>query len=216
MIGRIQKQFGTAGLAVAIAALVVALAGTAFAAKRVFTKAQEKQIVKIAKKYAGKPGKDGAPGPAGAPGPKGDTGAKGDTGPAGKAGSDGAAGEDGACSAADPVCTLPSGATLQGRWAAGGAGNSVGFAAISFGLALKEPPEAVLVKAEGEHETECPGDYKDPAAASGVLCLYVGFAPPEASFIINEEEVFADGMNFAIQEASGFAAANGSWAVTAP
>jgi hypothetical protein len=213
MIRRIQRQLGTAGLAVAVMALVVALAGTAFAAKAVFTKKQEKQIVKIAKKYAGK---NGATGPQGL---KGDTGAKGDTGLAGAPGKDGAPGEpgeSGACSAANPVCTVPSGATLQGRWAAGGAGNSVAFAAISFGLALEEAPEAVLVKAEGEHETECPGNYKAPDAAAGFLCLYVGFAPPAASVVIEKQEVFVDGINFAVEEAGGFAAANGSWAVTAP
>ena len=212
MLKRVHNKLGSAGLVIAVVALVAAVAGTAFAAGGL-TKQQEKQVKKIAKKYAGK---DGAVGPQG---PKGDTGAKGDTGPAGAPGKDGQPGEPGepgACSASDPVCTLPSGATLTGRWAAGGGGNSVAFAAISFGLALEEAPEAVLVKAEGEHETECPGSYKAPDAASGFLCLYVGFAPPEASFFIKPEEVFADGMNFAIQEGSGFAAANGSWAVTAP
>jgi Collagen triple helix repeat (20 copies) len=214
MIGRIQKQFGTVGLAVAIAALVVALAGTAFAAKRVFTKAQEKQIVKIAKKYAGKDGKNGAPGPAGPQGPKGDTGAKGDTGPAGKAGSDGATGEDGACSVADPVCTLPSGATLQGRWAGGGLGVKVGVIAISFGLALEEAPEAVLVKTAGEHEEECPGEAKAPAADPGFLCIYSEEVNGEIS--IDPEKVFSDGMTFAVQEFGGAALGTGSWAVTAP
>lgn len=215
MIRRIHNQLGAAGMAIAVVALVVALAGTAFAAKKVFTKAQEKQIVKIAKKYAGK---DGAQGPAGPQGPKGDAGAKGDTGPAGEPGSDGQNGEPGACSAADPVCTLPSGATLQGRWAAGGAPLNVAFASISFGLALEEAPEAKLVKVAGEHETECPGTADAPDAAPGFLCVYVKTAFPNAVFVFEggEAEVFADGVTFAIQEGNGLAVANGSWAVTAP
>src|SRR4051794_24383324 len=131
MIGRIQKQLGPAGLAIAVVALIVALAGTAVAAKSVFTKKQEKRIVTIAKQYAGKNGKNGANGAPGPQGPKGDAGAKGEKGSAGEPGSDG---ENGACSVAKPVCTLPPGATLKGRWAGGGADVNVGFIAISFVL----------------------------------------------------------------------------------
>lgn len=148
MIGRIQKQFGTAGLAVAIAALVVALAGTAFAAKRVFTKAQEKQIVKIAKKYAGKPGKDGAPGPAGPQGAKGDQGPKGDPGVAGDEGPKGDTGEAGICSAENPVCDLPAGATLVGAWGTSGGDGDEGSAdrslvPISFLQRVSPAPTAL-------------------------------------------------------------------------
>jgi Collagen triple helix repeat (20 copies) len=67
-------------------ALIVALAGTAYAASRL-TKGQKKEVEKIAKKYAGKPGAPGAPG------------AKGDTGLAGSNGSNGTNGEKGATGA---------------------------------------------------------------------------------------------------------------------
>jgi hypothetical protein len=212
MIKRIHNQLGAAGLAIA---LIVALAGTAFAAKRVFTKSQEKQIVKIAKKYAGKNGKAGAPGPAGAQGPKGDAGAKGDTGAPGAPGSDGSNGEDGACSASDPVCTLPSGATLQGRWSGGGLGINGAFVAISFGIALETSPKAILVKTTGEHETECPGEAKAPAAAPGFLCVYVEESHGDFNFD-EKEGVFANGMNFVILDfVEGNAFGSGSWAVTA-
>jgi hypothetical protein len=84
----ITEPFGKAGLTVAICALVLAMVGGAWAAAGLNSK-QKKEVTKIAKKYAGKPGAAGAAGPTGpaAPaGPKGDTGAKGETGSAGGTG----------------------------------------------------------------------------------------------------------------------------------
>jgi Collagen triple helix repeat (20 copies) len=85
---RFHDRFGTAGLVVAVIALIAALAGTALAAGGL-TKQQEKQVTKIAKKYAGKPGATGPQGPQGPAGAKGDTGAKGDPGSAGAPGAAG-------------------------------------------------------------------------------------------------------------------------------
>jgi len=82
MFSSLRDRFGTAGLVVAIMALVVALVGTAYAASTL-TKGQKKEVEKIAKKYAGKNGAPGAPG------------AKGDTGPSGTNGSNGTNGKDG-------------------------------------------------------------------------------------------------------------------------
>lgn len=99
MLSRLHNKLGTAGLVVAMAALVLAVGGTALAAKGALTGKQKKEVEKIAKKYAGKPGATGPAGPAGpkgdngAPGPKGDAGAKGDTGSPGSTGSAGAAGK---------------------------------------------------------------------------------------------------------------------------
>src|SRR5215218_1791294 len=126
MIHRIQRRLGTAGLVVAILALVIALAGTAFAAKGVFTKKQEKQIVKIAKKYAGQQGPQGLKGDAGPAGLKGDTG---DRGPEGKEGSPWSAGG-----------TLPSEESLSGHWAAGVSSFIASFEGISFALPLESAP----------------------------------------------------------------------------
>ena len=73
MFSRMHDKLGTAGLVVAIVALVFAMVGGAYAAGGL-TKQQEKQVTKIAKKYAGKPG---AQGPQGPQGPAGLVGAKG-------------------------------------------------------------------------------------------------------------------------------------------
>ena len=144
-IRAIREPFGKAGLTVAILALVLAMVGGAYAAGGL-TKSQEKQVTKIAKKYAGKPGAPGtagtpgANGTAGAPGAKGDTGAAGGTGPAGKSvvigntaptcpnGVGGKTIEVEGSGTKQNVCngqpwtaggTLPSGKTETGVWAAG-------------------------------------------------------------------------------------------------
>jgi hypothetical protein len=92
MLRRLHSRLGTAGFVISIVALVVALGGGAYAASGGLTGKQKKEVEKIAKKYAGKPGTNGAPG---APGAKGDAGAKGDSGAAGAAGKDGANGTNG-------------------------------------------------------------------------------------------------------------------------
>ena len=92
MLHRFRDRFGTAGLVVAVLAMVIALAGTALAASGALTGKQKKEVEKIAKKYAGKPGAPGATGPAG---PQGSAGAKGDTGASGDAGAPGEKGETG-------------------------------------------------------------------------------------------------------------------------
>lgn len=84
----IREPFGTAGLIVACIALIAALGGSAFAAAKLTGK-QKKEVEKIAKKFAGKPGAPGAQGPAG---PQGPAGANGKDGAPGK---DGANGKDG-------------------------------------------------------------------------------------------------------------------------
>jgi hypothetical protein len=55
MISRIHSKLGTAGLVVALVALVVALTGVAFAASGLNSK-QKKEVKKIAKQFAGKQG----------------------------------------------------------------------------------------------------------------------------------------------------------------
>lgn len=91
MYQRFHDRFGTAGVVIAVIALVVALGGTAIAAGGL-TKAQEKQVTKIAKKYAGKAGAPGAPGSAGPQGPAGPAGGKGDAGGKGATGAKGTTG----------------------------------------------------------------------------------------------------------------------------
>jgi hypothetical protein len=83
----IREPFGKAGLTVAILALVLAMVGGAYAAGGL-TKSQEKQVKKIAKKYAGKPGAAGVNGTNGATGPQGPAGSNG-TGTPGSPGTNG-------------------------------------------------------------------------------------------------------------------------------
>ncbi|HEV7482220.1 MAG TPA: hypothetical protein VGO13_03890 [Solirubrobacterales bacterium] len=82
-IRAIREPFGTAGLIIAMIALIAALGGTALAAAKL-NSTQKKEVEKIAKKYAGKPGANGTNGSNGAPGAKGDAGAAGTNGTAGK------------------------------------------------------------------------------------------------------------------------------------
>jgi hypothetical protein len=86
---RFHDRFGTAGVALGTIALILALSGTALAASGALTGKQKKEVEKIAKKFAGKPGATGPQGPQGPAGTKGDTGAKGDTGSAGAPGAAG-------------------------------------------------------------------------------------------------------------------------------
>lgn len=122
----IREPFGTAGLIVAILALVLATTGAAFAAKGALTGKQKKEVTKIAKKFAGKPGATGATGPVGPAGPKGDTGVagangtNGATGPAGPQGAQGPAGPQGPVGPSGQTGftkTLPPGETETGSWA---------------------------------------------------------------------------------------------------
>lgn len=83
---RLKEPFGTAGLTVAILALVVAMAGGAFAAGGGLSGKQKKEVEKIAKKVGGKPGPSGSNG---APGAKGDAGAAGANGTNGTNGANG-------------------------------------------------------------------------------------------------------------------------------
>lgn len=158
-IRAIEEPFGKAAMVVAVIALVLAMTGAAFA-KGLFTKAQEKKIAAIAKKYAGKPGAPGAQGSAGPQGPAGAPGAKGDPGTNGTNGksvevsavSCGGLGgaevkQEGAVSGVE-VCngqtgftaTLPSEATETGSWItqifASGTFARIGF---SFPIPLSQP-----------------------------------------------------------------------------
>jgi hypothetical protein len=84
----IREPFGTAGLIVAMIALVAALGGTALAAAKL-NSTQKKEVEKIAKKFAGKAGVagvNGTNGTNGAPGAGGKEGGAGKEGAAGKAG----------------------------------------------------------------------------------------------------------------------------------
>ena len=206
MLKRIHNKLGTAGLVVAVVALVAAVAGTAFAAGGL-TKKQEKQVVKIAKKYAGKQGPKGVPGPAGAQGPKGDPGPKGDTGSKGETGSQGPEGPAG------PTETeLPQGKTITGVWSFRGEGEPSYWVTISFPLRL---PEGITRAFEGT--PDCPGDASHPEATRGHYCIYTAASSnaidQNTFYKVDETSGIIFEFTSTVKENPAFA--RGSWAATA-
>lgn len=136
-----RKHFNT-GTVIAIVAMVFAMTGGAYAAKKFLITSTKQISPSVLKALAGKPGAAGAQGPAGPAGPagpqgaagaagsKGETGAAGKEGAQGKQGPTGAAGAKGAAGAAGPTGptgpegspwsaggTLPSRKTETGTWA---------------------------------------------------------------------------------------------------
>jgi hypothetical protein len=161
MIKRIREPFGTAGLLVAIVALVFALAGGAYAANNIGASTSKAKQGKQGK--PGKPGKPGAPGATGPAGPAGPAGAKGDTGSAGAAGTNGtngvsvistvatvgecpaggtkftsASGTSKACNGSPWTAggTLPAEATETGSFFAPANSEPIDFTPISFAIPL--------------------------------------------------------------------------------
>jgi Collagen triple helix repeat (20 copies) len=195
--------------AIAIAALVFAMTGGAYAATNHSGSAEASK---------GTRGKQGPRGPRGKQGPRGLTGPQGSVGPKGDTGPQGPKGDTG-----DPWTAggfLPSGASLGGTWVAG-AGSEVlpgkGFAvaSISFGLPLQGLPTIVIVKKgkEGEeHAAECPGSLAFPKAAKGTLCLYTG---EEAGLELQAATPSPFGALITYTGTPGTGNV-GTWAVTAP
>lgn len=182
---RLKEPFGTAGLLVAIVALVFALAGGAYAAKQVGATASK----------AGKPGprgKTGKTGPAGPAGPTGPAGSAGAAGPKGDPGEPGAPGKNGTNgkdgkegSPWTAGGTLPEGATETGAWGANLAPSAEEFAFTFESVSFNIPLEAglgeaathfVTVAAQTGHTApaECPGTAASPEAEPGAFCVYEG------------------------------------------
>jgi hypothetical protein len=230
MFSRIHEKLGTAGFVLAVVALIVALAGTAFAAAGLNGK-QKKEVKSIAKSFAGKPGPAGAQGPkgdTGAQGPKGDTGPKGDKGERGEPGQPGTPGETGF------TAELPSGETETGAWAFGvtlTADNKLKYVPISFNIPLESAPEVHVIQENGlekvfNFETsefeeitqpDCPGEVAEPAAAAGALCLYTETEAGVAwAGHISFTHGYATGAVVGFTLSEGEAFDRGTWAVTAP
>lgn len=232
-------------MVVAIAALVVALTGVAFAAGGL-TKKQEKQVVKIAKKYAGKDGVNGVNGAPGSQGPKGDQGARGDQGAKGDTGDQGApggAGEAGFCSLGNTECVLPPGATLTGAWsfsaAAGGIVGSMfgeyGIASLSFPLKVQGTTPQLrwigldfwLESGEEYDRADCPGSAERPEAEPGFLCVYATVVNANSGSgkkrepdqgeteLRSESKAIGWHLFFPIKDVEKPAGGVGTWAVTA-
>jgi hypothetical protein len=230
MVSKFHQRVGTAGLVLAMVALVAALGGGAYAASGGLTAKQKKEVTKIAqteaKKYAGKQGANGATGPAG---PTGTAGAKGDNGAVGEKGSNGTAGVPGEVGPAGPTeTTLPPGKTETGDWSVFNAPGGEPFLSISFQLRAGFEPLVTWVEAGG-NPTSGPckgGSSADPIAEPGNLCIF-------AHHVINlgegefSEPAFSTASIYTADPTSGFVAefvvpnhaasgyATGSWALTA-
>jgi len=147
MFEHIHQKLGTAGFIISIVALVAALGGGAYAASGGLSGKQKKEVEKIAKKVAGKPGTNGlagAAGPAGAKGDAGTAGAAGAKGETGAAGEKGAKGPEGSPWTAGGV--LPEGATETGTVDISQSSTSAitAQAAISFPIPLEEEGKSPL------------------------------------------------------------------------
>lgn len=220
MFRRIHDKLGTAGLVVAVVALVAALTGAAFAAGGL-TKKQEKRVIAIAKKYAGKPG---PPGPAGPQGPAGSPGAKGDAGSKGDTGAPGPKGPTGATGPTETV--LPANKTLTGVWAFSGKGiGRTEYVPITYPLRVIPAPAEYeettnLIGPEDDSTTECPGTVSDPEAAPGEFCLYVKELKNASGPSLTINDTSADRssgiiVSFIIETDTGEGWGTGTWAVTA-
>jgi Collagen triple helix repeat (20 copies) len=183
-------------------ALVFAMSGGAYAAKRYLitsTGQINPKVLKSLKGASGKNGSAGAQGPAGtagAAGAKGDAGAPGGQGPQGVPGEKGEKGEKGGKGTegepgqeGSPWTaggTLPSGATETGAWTSGEilATTSVNvLTAISFSIPLEKALDAQHVhyvtaleveEKSGPSLEHCPGTVEKPQAEPGELCVFQG------------------------------------------
>ena len=162
MFQQVRERLGSAGLAVAVLALIVALSGGAYAATQSAKKSSKTltnaQIIALIKKQT-KPGPQGAPGPQGSPGQAGTQGAQGTQGLPGKQGDQGVPGDQG-----DPGPP-------------GDPGKSVKV--TPFTGAEEEPPNEGPCEGEGGatmevelsliEDTICNGKEGSPWTAGGVL-----------------------------------------------
>jgi hypothetical protein len=217
---RLKEPFGKAGLTVAICALVLALVGGAYAAGGL-TKSQEKQVTKIAKKYAGKPG---ATGPAGAPGAAGPAGS---AGAAGKNGKEGPEGKEGSPWTAGG--TLPSKATETGVWGLSEtAAATPAFHAvmpISFAIPLGAPIENAEECGEPGHPACVVHIFEGttiPAGCSGTVAegvvTHLGASPGNLCVYLKEKREMTAAEVLALNPEAGFALGvgrSGTWLTTA-
>jgi hypothetical protein len=221
-------------------ALVFAMTGGAYAAKKYLITSTKQISPSVLKQLQGKVGAVGAPGsagaqgaqgpagPAGPAGPSGAGGAKGETGPAGAKGATGAAGAIGATGAKGATGAtgetgftekLPKGKTETGTWTVGSPSAGLVRAALSLSIPLAAAPAAADVHyltVGGGETTECPGTVEKPEAGPGQVCIYTLEASEVSYFsLAGFPRRFASGVVLAFNVETGQGAASGTWAVTA-
>jgi hypothetical protein len=196
MLSFARRRLTFANVAMTLA-LVFAMSGGAYAAKKYLITSTKQISPKVLKSLQGKAGPAGGAGPQGPAGPVGPqgpagpagaAGTKGETGPEGKEGKEGKAGKDGKNGLTGFTETLTSGKTEKGTWAASGAPVKVGgffpglLVPISFVIPLAVAPEPhVIGIEEGEGEahqssaipSECTGTVASPGAKGGQLCVFI-------------------------------------------
>jgi hypothetical protein len=192
MIQSLRKRVN-ATTVIAVFALVFAMTGGAYAAKKYLITSTGQISPKVLKSLKGSAGAKGANGASGAPGaqgaagpagPQGAAGAAGAAGAKGENGKDGAKGEQGIPGTTGFTATLPSGKTETGTWAASQESVNYGSpAAVSFAIPLAagldeehvhfQPAEEETAAVE-KFEEACPGSAEAPKAIAGNLCVYVG------------------------------------------
>jgi hypothetical protein len=195
MIKRVRRH-ATPASVIAVLALVFAMSGGAYAAKKYLissTKQISPSVLKALKGTNGKSGTTGPAGPVGATGSAGPSGTTGSAGPTGAAGTgkegapgkDGKEGKEGKEGKTGFTKTLPSGSTETGVWSAHFEGVTEGtsMAAVSFTIPLAEAlGETAKHYVTAEQQTNktgpaaCPGNAEEPAATAGNFCMYEGEA----------------------------------------
>jgi hypothetical protein len=204
MLSAIRRRINPTTL-IAVLALVFAMTGGAYAAKKYLITSTKQISPSVLKSLQGKAGVNGAQGAAGAAGPQGPAGpqgaagpagAKGETGSAGKEGPQGKQGATGATGAKGTsgfTETLPSGKTETGAWSAAGTGPGTVQSPISFAIPVEPAPTLVYVEPEDATPKEgCPGISATglPLAEPGKLCIYAALnlgAAFQGSNAIKEE-----------------------------
>ena len=237
MIQAIRRRVN-ATTVIAVFALVFAMSGGAYAAKKflITSKSQiSPSVLKSLKGATGAKGANGATGAQGAAGPTGPAGAGGAQGAQGPAGTNGADGKEGKEGKQGPpgttgfTDTLPSGKTETGTWSAAQETEEVGSVApISFAIPLADGLEPAQVHVdtleEPNFEEACPGSAEAPKATKGNLCIYTGVKKGlEILKVVNpftptEEGTGPNGAIIRMAQPSTAepTLAYGSWAVTAP
>jgi hypothetical protein len=187
-------------MAVALAALLVAMTGTAISARHYVVTSTHQIAPKVLKKLRGKTGPRGPQGPSGEAGPAGPL-----------------------------TTTLPRGQTLRGVFEFRGNAEvkeEVWGFDISFGMTLASPPVAQVISPSGPATAQCAGSSSNPTAAPGYLCVYeAGFSltksltlcAPSRANCLSPAENSADafGTRALVQSLiTGPFSIHGTWAVT--
>jgi hypothetical protein len=221
-------------MGVALAALVFAASGGAYAAVKVSSPTSISACVHhkggalyIARKcarhdgritwgVAGKVGAQGQPGAMGLQGPAGQPGGQGIQGPPGQPGGQGIQGPPGPF-----LATLPSGMTLTGDYRTTSASGNFVSDTQSFAFPVASKPSVHFVGIGATPPAQCSGTVSSPEAAPGNLCVYAALGSTSATAveIINPEtnltpDASPRGFSVAMTPSDSFS--TGSWAVTAP